>query len=283
MLRSTLHFLLAAALTTAVSARPPAKKAEAPDAPKKELTRKEISELGGFEAAPVDPPAPVDPGPVSIDFDLLMVVVPDNLATPIAEMFADPAKVDAATQKLMSLVEAKKATTSAWLRVQTKSGNRAAVENIQEIRYGIEFSPAPAGENAKPQNGVVVPRRPNALPGPPPPDAKGMIPITFETRNGGATMEVEPVLGPDGKTIDLNLVAQNVRLLGWDSTTVSKDGETKIIIPQPRFQTNKCSQSMTLRAGGRVLLGTYHLTEPADHMEFFVLRANVVRVAPKRK
>ena len=40
-------------------------------------------------------------------------------------------------------------------------------------------------------------------------------PQTFETRNTGVTLEVEPVVGPDGVTIDLNLVPQVVEFEGF--------------------------------------------------------------------
>src|SRR5207253_3890259 len=40
-------------------------------------------------------------------------------------------------------------------------------------------------------------------------------PQTFETRNTGVTLEVEPVVGPDGTTIDLNLVPQVVEFEGF--------------------------------------------------------------------
>src|SRR5207237_5114707 len=40
-------------------------------------------------------------------------------------------------------------------------------------------------------------------------------PSNFETRNTGVTLEVEPVVGPDGVTIDLNLVPQVVEFEGF--------------------------------------------------------------------
>ena len=40
-------------------------------------------------------------------------------------------------------------------------------------------------------------------------------PTAFETRNTGVTLEVEPVVGPDGVTIDLNLVPQVVEFEGF--------------------------------------------------------------------
>ena len=40
-------------------------------------------------------------------------------------------------------------------------------------------------------------------------------PTSFTTRNTGVTLEVEPVVGPDGYTIDLSLVPQVVEFEGF--------------------------------------------------------------------
>ena len=42
-------------------------------------------------------------------------------------------------------------------------------------------------------------------------------PSSFETRNTGVTLEVEPVVGPDGDTIDLNLVPKVVEFEGFSN------------------------------------------------------------------
>ena len=91
-------------------------------------------------------------------------------------------------------------------RVTTKSGQRAVIEIVREFRYPTQFTPpqVPAftgggvvGTTAPPV--VVTPTTTNA----------------FETRNTGVTLEVEPVVGPDGITIDLNLVPQVVEFEGF--------------------------------------------------------------------
>ncbi len=203
-----LRLLLAFALAVSVSAfssqaadkKPAAKDAKA-DAPAKELTREEIAKLGGFEPAPVDP---VDAGPVVLNFDVLMVSLPDALAIPLVDMFRQPGQNDAACQKLMQLIEAKKAKVTAWPRMQTKNGNRAVAENIQEIRYATEFEkidPPAEAKGAAPAPEDPAAPAPPAGPAPAPaiPPAVGVMPTAFETRNAGATIEMEPTVWPDEK------------------------------------------------------------------------------------
>src|SRR5437667_5512354 len=90
-------------------------------------------------------------------------------------------------------------------RFTTKSGQPAVLEIVREFRYPTQFT-APqvpsitggGGGTGTVSISVVTPTTPNA----------------FETRNTGVTLEVEPVVGPDGVTIDLNLVPQVVEFEG---------------------------------------------------------------------
>jgi type II secretory pathway component GspD/PulD (secretin) len=110
------------------------------------------------------------------------------------------------------------------------------------------------------------------------------VPTAFETRNIGATLEVEPVLGPDGKTIDLNLVPQHVRLLDFPTVAGGRDAnghEWKI--EQPRFYTAKTTTSLTVAAGQRVLLAEFRGPEGSDQIEFFILKVEVTPGAAKAK
>src|SRR5437660_3447569 len=91
-------------------------------------------------------------------------------------------------------------------RVTTKSGQRAVIEIVREFRYATQYTPPQVPSITGGGSGtgtvsisVVTPTTPNA----------------FETRNTGVTLEVEPVVGPDGVTIDLNLVPQVVEFEGF--------------------------------------------------------------------
>src|SRR5262249_3983852 len=93
-------------------------------------------------------------------------------------------------------------------------------------------------------------------------------PTAFETRNTGVTLEVEPVVGPDGVTIDLNLVPQVVEFEGFinygspiQTTTTNLLGQpiTNILTPnvinQPIFSARKVTTSVSVWDGQTVVLG----------------------------
>src|SRR5438552_7007047 len=103
-------------------------------------------------------------------------------------------------------------------------------------------------------------------------------PQTFETRNTGVTLEVEPVVGPDGQTIDLNLVPQVVEFEGFinygspifginpnGGTSVGTGGVsifrptqvllTQNVINQPVFSTRKVTTNVSVWDGQTVVLG----------------------------
>ncbi|PYL06545.1 MAG: type II and III secretion system protein, partial [Verrucomicrobia bacterium] len=95
-------------------------------------------------------------------------------------------------------------------------------------------------------------------------------PQSFETRNTGVTLEVEPVEGPDGVTIDLNLVPQVVEfegfinygnpIFGINPNTIGGVAVPQIlltnnVINQPIFSTRKITTSVSVWDGQTVVLG----------------------------
>jgi general secretion pathway protein D len=155
-------------------------------------------------------------------------------------------------------------------RVTTKSGNRAVIEVIREFRYPTEFDPPQIPQNFGNGGGgaVVIGGGGGGS------SSGGSFPVTpttptaFETRNTGVTLEVEPVVGPDGYTIDLNLVPQVVEFEGFinygspiTSTTTNILGipSTNVITPnvinQPIFSTRKVTTSVSIFDGQTVVLG----------------------------
>src|SRR5207245_10901290 len=91
-------------------------------------------------------------------------------------------------------------------KVTTKSGQRAVIEIVREFRYPVTFTPpqVPSLSCGTTTINATVPVV-----------VTPTTPQTFETRNIGVTLEVEPVVGPDGITIDLNLVPQVVEFEGF--------------------------------------------------------------------
>ncbi len=164
-------------------------------------------------------------------------------------------------------------------RVTTKSGQRAVIEVIREFRYPTEFDPPQIPQNFGSQSfqgglgtGGVTGGSTGAFPVTP------TTPTAFETRNTGVTLEVEPVIGPDGYTIDLNLVPQVVEFEGFInygspiktiSPLVAGLGGginaalgaspsvtlTDNVINQPIFSTRKVTTSVSIWDGQTVVIG----------------------------
>ncbi|MBA3607376.1 MAG: type II and III secretion system protein [Chthoniobacterales bacterium] len=152
-------------------------------------------------------------------------------------------------------------------RVTTKSGQRAVIEIVREFRYPTQFDPPKIPDRT--DSGVVVSGA-GGLTG----ATSGAFPVTpttptgFETRNTGVTLEVEPVVGPDGVTIDLNLVPQVVEFEGFinygspiQSVSVNALGIsqsfvlTPNVINQPIFNSRKVTTSVSVWDGQTVVLG----------------------------
>jgi general secretion pathway protein D len=147
-------------------------------------------------------------------------------------------------------------------RLTTKSGQRAIIEVVREFRYPTRFTP-PQLPNISVSGGGGTATIPAI--------AAPSTPSDFETRNTGVTLEVEPVVGPDGVTIDLNLVPQVVEFEGFINygspinaigintaagiTVSSPVRLTDNVINQPVFSSRKVTTSVSVWDGQTVVLG----------------------------
>jgi general secretion pathway protein D len=160
-------------------------------------------------------------------------------------------------------------------RVTTKSGQRAVIEIVREFRYPTQFEPPKIPEtvgsvtNRTDTGGIIPLGGASSVPVTP------TTPTHFETRNTGVTLEVEPVVGPDGVTIDLNLVPQVVEFEGfinYGSPILAPSSSfintvtgglisspqsvlTPNVINQPVFSTRKVTTSVSVWDGQTVVLG----------------------------
>jgi general secretion pathway protein D len=149
--------------------------------------------------------------------------------------------------------------------VTTKSGQRAIVEVIREFRYPRTYTQpqVPSISSSTTIVGGVVPVV-----------VTPTTPQDWETRNTGVTLEVEPVVGGDATTIDLNLVPQVVEFEGFinygspiNAVGVNTMGGamgisvstpvllTPNVINQPVFSTRKVTTSVSVYDGQTVVLG----------------------------
>ena len=160
-------------------------------------------------------------------------------------------------------------------RVTTKSGQRAVIEIVREFRYPTQFEPPQVPQTVgsvttRSDTGGIIP-----LGGASSVPVTPTTPTHFETRNTGVTLEVEPVVGPDGVTIDLNLVPQVVEFEGfinYGSPILAPSSSflntvtgglisspqsvlTPNVINQPIFSTRKVTTSVSVWDGQTVVLG----------------------------
>ena len=92
-------------------------------------------------------------------------------------------------------------------KVTTKSGQRAIIEVVREFRYPKTYTPPQVPSDWQPRQRRVQQVVPVVV--------TPTTPQDWETRNTGVTLEVEPVVGGDATTIDLNLVPQVVEFEGF--------------------------------------------------------------------
>jgi general secretion pathway protein D len=149
--------------------------------------------------------------------------------------------------------------------VMARSGQRAKIEVIREFIYPTEYDP-PEIPNQFGSVGFTT--------GGGGTTAGGGFPVTpatptaFETRNTGVTLEVDPVLGADEFTIDLNLAPEVVEFDGFinygspiQTSSINALGliEPVVItenrIEMPVFNTRKVTTQVTIWDGQTVALG----------------------------
>src|SRR5262249_31938452 len=150
--------------------------------------------------------------------------------------------------------------------VTTKSGQRAIIEVIRELRYPRTYT-QPQVPSISSTTGTTVVGAAAAVPVVVTPTT----PQDWETRNTGVTLEVEPVVGGDATTIDLNLIPQVVEFEGFINygSPINAVGVntaagisvsqpivlTPNVINQPVFSTRKVTTSVSVYDGQTVVLG----------------------------
>lgn len=134
--------------------------------------------------------------------------------------------------------------------IRAKSGQKALTESVSEHIYATEYEPGKISNS-----GADTPEEPKA-------DAKPgtemagvaslpAVPTSFETRNLGNTLEVEPTMDEDQKFVDLRLFPEQVTLVG--RTTQGQGFST---VEMPEFEKNSINTRATMRINQPFLLGT---------------------------
>jgi general secretion pathway protein D len=157
--------------------------------------------------------------------------------------------------------------------VTTKPGLPARIEIIREFIYPTEYDPPELPNSVG--NDAINGGGGGGIPGTPlTPATVTTFPVTpatpaaFDTKNVGVTLEVDPVVGPNGFTIDLTLTPEVVEFEGFINygnpiTSGAIDGlgrPTQVVITEnriemPIFSTRRVKTQVTVWDGQTVAIG----------------------------
>ena len=138
--------------------------------------------------------------------------------------------------------------------VMARSGQRAKIEIIREFIYPTEYDPPEIPTNFGSLGGTFGTGGTVTGGGFPVTPA---TPTAFETRNTGVTLEVDPVLGADEFTIDLNLAPEVVEFDGFinygspiQTTSVNILGQSEpVVITENRIEMPVLQHSESYHSG----------------------------------
>jgi len=157
--------------------------------------------------------------------------------------------------------------------IVSRSGERAVIEIIREFIYPTEYDPPELPNNFGGGGNGVGTTTITAFPVTP------ATPTAFETRNTGVLLEVEPTLGEDGFTIDLQFTPEIVEFDGFinygspiQTTAADALGNPVIVtitdnrIEMPVFSTRRVNTALTIYDGHTVAVGGL-ITEDVQTIE----------------
>lgn len=212
--------------------------------------------------------------PKMVQVQVEFIEVPHETMT---ELLAEPRKTANDTPlraKLQELVKGEKAKIIETQMITARSGQKATAESIHEYIYPIEYDAPEQVVNNVPENDKPQPTTKEV--GPP-------VPVAWETRNLGSTLEIEPTIGENNKVIDLRLLPTLVYHTGdrvWHEETKGKD-TYKIL--QPDFYKIQFDTSATLITGQPFLISAVSPKNEKGEADFtrkvlIFVRADVLTV-----
>ena len=167
-------------------------------------------------------------------------------------LLAKPASSDATKlrQQVQDMVSKNEAKVLETQILVARSGQKATSESIHEFIYPTEFTPSALEEHIDKIRDIQKAAGESGL------CFNPSTPTAFETRNVGATLEVEPTLGQDNQTIDLRLVPEIICHTGNTVWHEGKDTNGNAFrMAMPDFYTLRLNTALTCINGQYTLAG----------------------------
>lgn len=169
-------------------------------------------------------------------------------------------------ERLVAMVGKKEARQESLTVIRARSGEKALAESILETIYATEYEPPElpntVGVSISPPETAADGTAPTAVPdttklaGAVTASQLGDLrtpgtPTSFETRNTGRTVEVEPTADQTGSIIDIRFALENVVHVG-----TSKHGQGLSLVEMPEFESQRTTTAATVSVGKPFLIGT---------------------------
>ena len=153
-------------------------------------------------------------------------------------------------KQVAQLVKDGKAAIAETMLCVTRSGQKATTESIEEFIYPTEYEPAEISiESSSKEKDAKEPTKEVVRD-----NATGPTPTAFETRNLGSTMEIEPTLSDDEKTVELRIIPEMVHHVGNQVWAEWKGEHGNSPIQMPIMYTVRLNTAVTLATGRYTLL-----------------------------
>ncbi|MCB1088472.1 MAG: hypothetical protein KDM63_15650 [Verrucomicrobiae bacterium] len=162
-------------------------------------------------------------------------------------------------ETVQAMLEKGQATLVTTLSTLARSGQRSKASDVREFIYATEVDWDEKQE--------------------------AVIPAAFETRDVGSIFEVDPVIGGDDYTIDLNFSLEHhtVPPVMQPTTVTSPKTGKVVVVEMPEFHSKRITTQITMRDGSTKCVGAWRPTgkpefETADVMQVAFLRTDLQRM-----
>lgn len=173
------------------------------------------------------------------------IVIPTATATKMMYGEKKSANDSELRKQLQTLLDEGKASMLDSQMVTCRNGEKATTESIRELIYPTEFEPSEVPDKVQ-INGNDSEKAKRELISHP-------TPTTFEMRNIGSTLELEPTIGDNGGIIDLRLAPEITYHVGDQVWAEFRDQRGNADIKMPIIYTIRLNTGITLETG------KYHL------------------------
>ena len=201
---------------------------------------------------------PATPPTKLVRAELRVVTLPQKEALDLLPQFDDEHQSPAAFAKVEAMIAKGEATLVGIVIAKTGDGRIAVAESAEEYRYGTEFElPQKFAEREQLKE----------------PKSRSLVPVAFETRDLGLSLEITPTVVSGGRYIHCHVRARHTRLREVERFDCGLSAAKEILfVEQPQFWSATDEGTLVLQNEQRTLLGVHKMPDAPERLELFFLQ-----------